>query len=71
VTRPPNFYAARGYVDEAMSAMNRASAQLRVQGAERQHPFYYRANQFWRQLEEFRADLARAATDAIPQRREG
>lgn len=69
--REPKFFAARGFADEAMAAISRAAVHLRVDGAERQHPFYYRANQFWRQLEEFRAELARAAADGVPRRRLG
>jgi len=66
--RPPHFYAARAFIDEALTAISRAGAQLHVEGTERQHPHYYRANQFWRQLDEFRAELARAA--GIPERRD-
>jgi hypothetical protein len=67
--RPPHFFGARAFVDEAMNAISRAASQLRLQGSERQHPYYYRANQFWRQLDEFRAELAREA--GIPERRRG
>ena len=67
--RPPHFFGARAFVDDAMTAVARAAAQLRVEGNDRQHPYYYRANQFWRQLDEFRTELARQA--GIPERRRG
>lgn len=69
--RSPNFRTGAVHLDEAMMALGRAAAQLRVDGAEKQHPFYYRCNQFWRQVEEFRNETRRAASDAIPRRRLG
>lgn len=63
----PRFFVASKFVDLALSALSRISVQLRVDGAETQHPLYYRANQFWRQLDEFRVDLRRAAEGALPE----
>ena len=63
MTRAPHFLAARNFIDNALGEVSRAGAQLRLPGdvGTRQHPMYYRANQFWRQLDEFRAELERAA----------
>ena len=62
--RPPHFLAARNFIDNALGELTRAAQQLKLPGdrpGDRQHPMYYRANQFWRQLDEFRAELDRAA----------
>jgi hypothetical protein len=66
VNRPPRFFLASKFVDEALTALSRVSAQLRVDGAETQHPLYYGANQFWRQLDEYRVELRRCAEGALP-----
>ena len=62
--RPPHFLAARNFIDNALGELSRAAASLKLPGDKpgtRQHPTYYRANQFWRQLDEFRSELERAA----------
>jgi hypothetical protein len=61
VSRLPKFFAARAAIEEALSALSRASVQLRAEGESQQHPMYYRANQFWRQLDEFRVEIDRCA----------
>jgi hypothetical protein len=62
----PAFFASIRLVDLSMMALGVIAGKLRVEGATRQHPLYYRANQFWRQLDEFRSDLRHAAEGALP-----
>jgi hypothetical protein len=62
----PRYFAAIRFVELAMSAVRRASGLLRLPDTVRQDPLYYRTNQFWRQLDEFRTELRRAAEGALP-----
>jgi hypothetical protein len=66
VSRPPRFFFASKFIDVALSSLGRVSEQLRVDGEDTQHPLYYRANQFWRQLDEFRVELRRCAEANLP-----
>ena len=49
------------HVEAVLGELSRVGENLRVDGQQQQHPLYYRANQFWRQLEEFKTELDRAA----------